>query len=80
MSSSLHRPSIPASSDFGSRRAGNVVSRGRRSLPWSRETEATPEEFKALLKPCPLDMEAVPISSTVISVKNEGAELVECAG
>lgn len=41
------------------------------------ETEATPEQLKAILKPCPDAMEAVPISAKVGNVKNDGPELIE---
>ena len=45
---------------------------------WLGETEATADELKALLKPCPPEiMEAVPISLRVGSVKNDGPELIE---
>ena len=44
------------------------------------EVEATPEQLKAMLQPCPVGMEAVPISTKVNNVRNEGRELVERAG
>ena|SRR6185437_10953048 len=47
---------------------------------WLGEVEATPEELRALLKPCPTPMEAVPVSSKVNNARNEGAELVERVG
>ena len=44
---------------------------------WLGETDATPHELRAMLKPCAQPMEAVPISTKVNSPKNEGPELVE---
>lgn len=44
---------------------------------WLGEKEATPEELRALLKPCPSEvMEAVKVSTKVNNVKNEGAEVL----
>ncbi len=47
---------------------------------WLGELETTLEQLKAMLKPCGLGMEAVPISSKVGNVKNDGPELVERIG
>ena len=47
---------------------------------WLGEVEETPEQLKAMLKPCPAPMEAVPISSKVGNVKNDGPELMERIG
>lgn len=44
---------------------------------WLGEVEVASEELKAILKPCPARMEAVPISAKVGNVKNDGPELVE---
>ena len=56
-------PAILAKEDYGA---------------WLGETEATPEELKSLLKPCPEEgMEVLKVSTKVNSAKNEGIELME---
>lgn len=45
---------------------------------WLGEADATPAQLRVMLKPYPAEaMEAVPISTKVNNVKNEGPELVE---
>jgi putative SOS response-associated peptidase YedK len=44
---------------------------------WLGEMEASPDELKAMLKACPLDMEAVIVSTKLNSPKNEGLELLD---
>jgi len=44
---------------------------------WLGEIETTPGQLKAMLKPCPAPMEAMPVSSKVGNVKNDGPELIE---
>ncbi len=46
---------------------------------WLGEIDATVEQLKTMLRPCPMGMEAMPISTKVNSPKNEGAELLEKA-
>jgi putative SOS response-associated peptidase YedK len=47
---------------------------------WLGEVETTPEELRAMLKPCAAPIEAVAVSTKVNSPKNEGPELLECVG
>lgn len=47
---------------------------------WLGEIEATADELRGILKPCPLDMVAVPIGTKVNNVKNEGPELIQEMG
>lgn len=45
---------------------------------WLGESEATPEQLRAMLRPCPAeDMEAVKVSVKVNNAKNEGAGILE---
>lgn len=46
---------------------------------WLGVLPASADELRALLKPCPAPMEAVPVSTKVNSPKNEGPELLEPA-
>jgi len=46
---------------------------------WLGEVEGRAPELKNMLKPCPMKMETVPISTKVNNVKNEGRGLVATA-